>query len=258
MSDVDEDLEESIALVREWIEEAEAIAAITGAGISTESGIPDFRGPQGLWTKNPELERMATLDAYMGDPALRERAWQSRLDNAMWQAKPNAGHFAFVELEQGDKLLAIVTQNVDGLHQAAGSSPERVIEIHGTIHETVCMRCGDRHPMSQTLARVRAGEPDPPCEVCGGILKSATIAFGQNLVEADLWRAQKTAESCDLMLAVGSSLSVYPAAGVVPIAKSAGARVVIVNAQPTEMDGMADAVLRGPIGALLPRLVSAS
>lgn len=257
MSPVDEDLEESIALVREWIDEAEAIAAISGAGISTESGIPDFRGPQGLWTKNPELERMATLDAYMSDPALRERAWQSRLDNAMWQAKPNAGHFAFVELERRDKLLAIVTQNVDGLHQAAGSSPERVIEIHGTIHETVCMRCGDRHPMSRTLARVRAGEPDPPCEYCGGILKSATIAFGQSLVEADLWRAQKTAESCDLMLAVGSSLSVYPAAGVVPIAKSAGARVVIVNAQPTEMDGMADAVLRGSIGALLPRLVRA-
>jgi NAD-dependent deacetylase len=232
--------------------------ALTGAGISTDSGIPDFRGPQGVWTRNPEAEKMATIQHYMADPDVRNRAWQSRLESPAWLAKPNDGHRALVELEHRGKLDTLITQNVDGLHQAAGSSPERVVEVHGTMREVVCMACGERAAMERALSRVRAGEEDPACRTCGGILKSATISFGQALVERDMRRAQDAARHCDLILAIGSTLAVYPVAGVVPVAKEAGARVVIVNAQPTEMDFLADAVLRGSITAILPRLVASA
>ncbi len=256
MANVETNLEEALGTARAWIREAEKVVALTGAGISTESGIPDFRGPQGVWTKNPEAEKMATLQHYMSDPEVRRRAWKNRLASAAWAAKPNAGHRALVELERCGKLATIITQNVDGLHQKAGTSPEIVVEIHGTLLEVMCMRCGERAPMERALERVRAGEEDPPCRSCGGILKSATISFGQNLVHEDLVRSQEAAETCDLMLAIGSSLSVYPIAGVVPIAKRAGARVVIVNAEPTAMDDAADLVIRGAIGELLPRLTA--
>jgi NAD-dependent deacetylase len=247
----DEDLE----VVRSWIRAAERVAVLTGAGISTESGIPDFRGPQGVWTRNPDAEKMATLQHYVADPEVRKRAWRNRLESAAWTAKPNAGHRALVDLERGGRLLALLTQNVDGLHQLAGSSSERMVEIHGTIHEVACLSCDERAPMERALARVRAGEEDPPCRSCGGLLKSATISFGQGLVAEDIDRAEQAARGCDLMLAIGTTLSVYPIAGVVPLAKACGARVVIVNAEPTEMDDVADAVLRGPIGELLPALI---
>jgi NAD-dependent deacetylase len=247
--------EHVVATVRGWIANARRIVVLTGAGISTDSGIPDFRGPQGVWTRNPEAEKQSTLQHYMADPEVRRRAWRSRLDSPAWHAQPNAGHAALVALERRGALDTLITQNIDGLHQRAGSAPERVIEIHGTMREVVCMECGERAPMERALARVRAGEDDPPCRSCGGILKSATISFGQALVEGDLIRARDAALRCDLMLAIGSTLSVYPVAGVVPVAKEVGARVVIVNAQPTAMDDLADAVLRGSITALLPRLV---
>lgn len=246
---------EPLAAARALLREARRVVALTGAGISTESGIPDFRGPQGVWTKNPEAEKMATLSHYVADPEVRRRAWRSRLESAAWQAQPNAGHRALVTLERRGQLAALVTQNVDGLHQLAGSSPELVVEIHGTMREVACLDCGDRAPMERALARVQAGEEDPPCRRCGGILKSATISFGQDLVDEDLRRAQRAALSCDLLLAIGSTLSVYPIAGVVPLARDAGARIVIVNAGPTEMDDLADVLLHGPIGELLPRLV---
>ncbi|HSQ01334.1 MAG TPA: NAD-dependent deacylase [Candidatus Dormibacteraeota bacterium] len=249
--------EQLIATVRRWIADAERIVVLTGAGISTDSGIPDFRGPQGVWTKNPGAEKMATLQHYMADRAVRVRAWRNRLETFARQADPNPGHRALVELERRGTLHTLITQNVDGLHVIAGSSPDKVVEIHGTIREVVCMECGERAPMERALARVEAGEEDPPCRSCNGILKSATISFGQSLVADDLMRAQRAASECDLMLAVGSSLSVYPVAGVVPVAKRAGARVVIVNAEPTEMDEIADAVLRGSISDILPRLVRA-
>jgi NAD-dependent deacetylase len=241
--------------VRAWIDAAERIVALTGAGISTDSGIPDFRGPQGVWTRNPGAEKLATLQNYVADPEVRKRSWRSRLESPAWNAEPNAGHRALVALERRGKLDTLITQNVDGLHQAAGSSPERVVEIHGTMHEVVCLDCGERAPMERALARVRAGEDDPPCRSCGGVLKAATISFGQGLVPEDLRRAERAAARCDLMLAVGTKLSVFPIAGVVPVAKHAGARVVIVNAEPTDMDELADAVLRGPISSLLPSLV---
>jgi NAD-dependent deacetylase len=173
------------------------------------------------------------------------------------QREPNPGHYALVELEKRGGLHTLITQNVDGLHGLAGSSAERIVEIHGTIREVVCMECGERAPMERALARVRAGEEDPPCRTCGGILKSATISFGQALVQEDLMRAELAARECDLLLAVGSTLSVFPIAGVVPVAKHAGARIVIINAEPTEMDELADAVLRGSISDILPRLVAA-
>jgi NAD-dependent deacetylase len=247
---------ELIDTVRTWIDGAQRIVVLTGAGISTDSGIPDFRGPQGLWTKDPQAEKMATLQHYVADPEVRKRSWRDRLGSPAWTAKPNAGHLALVALERRGTLDTLITQNVDGLHQMAGSSPDRVVEIHGTMREVTCLACGQRAPMERALARVRAGEDDPPCRTCGGILKSATISFGQGLVQDDLLRAQRAAERCDLMLTVGTKLSVYPVAGVVPTAKEAGARVVILNAEPTDMDRLADAVLRGQISALLPRLVS--
>ncbi|MEX2206273.1 MAG: Sir2 family NAD-dependent protein deacetylase [Myxococcota bacterium] len=246
---------DSLREVAGWIAESRRVVVLTGAGISTESGIPDFRGPQGVWTRNPSAEKMATLSHYVSDPEVRRRAWRNRLESPAWQAKPNAGHLALVALERSGRLHTLITQNVDGLHQAAGSSPERVVEIHGTLHEVSCLDCGERAPMERALARVRAGEDDPACRSCGGILKSATISFGQNLVARDLERAERAAQDCDLLLAVGSTLSVFPIAGVVPVAQRAGARIVIVNAQPTEMDELADAVIRGPIGQILPVLV---
>ncbi|MFP6579349.1 MAG: NAD-dependent deacylase [Myxococcota bacterium] len=249
---------QEIETARGWIEASRRIVVLTGAGISTDSGIQDFRGPKGLWTKNPAAEKMASIEHYLGDPAVRRAAWQNRLHSPAWQAKPNAGHFAVAQLERLGKLEALITQNVDGLHQAAGNSAEKVIEIHGTIHEVSCLKCGDRAPMERALERVRAGEEDPPCRSCGGILKSATISFGQSLIEEDLARSQRVAEDCDLLLAVGSTLGVYPAAGAVPIAQQAGARIVILNAEPTELDHLADVLLRGSISQILPQLVAAA
>ena len=240
--------------VRDWIGTCTRIVALTGAGISTESGIPDFRGPQGVWTKSPKAERLSNIQHYMSDPEVRKLAWQSRLDHPAWRATPNAGHRALVELERRGTLLALVTQNIDGLHQQAGHSAGTVIEVHGTMRDVMCMACGWRGPMGPVMERVRAGEEDPECERCGGILKSATISFGQSLDPVVIDRAMRAAERADLLLAIGSSLQVYPVAGAVPLAKTAGARVVIVNAEPTPFDDIADAVLRNPIGEVLPAI----
>jgi NAD-dependent deacetylase len=243
-----------IDLVARWIEESPRIVALTGAGISTESGIPDFRGPQGVWTKDPKAERLSNIHYYMSDPEVRRLSWRSRLEHPAWHAAPNAGHVALVSLERRGRLEAIVTQNIDGLHQLAGSSPEKVIEVHGTIREVMCMACRGRGPMMAALDRVRAGETDPRCGRCGGILKSATISFGQALEPDVIARAMTAAASADLLLAIGSSLQVYPIAGAVPLASSAGARIVIINAEPTPFDDAADAVIRAPIGQVLPLL----
>jgi NAD-dependent deacetylase len=241
--------------VRGWVAAAERIVVLTGAGISTDSGIPDFRGPNGVWTRNPAAEKTATLQHYLSDPEVRRAAWQGRLTSPAWEARPNAGHRAIVELERRGRLRAVITQNVDELHQQAGTSPDLVVEVHGTMRRVRCWDCGEEAPMERALARVRAGEDDPACRTCGGILKSATISFGQALVPEVIDRALDAAEECDLLLAVGSSLQVYPAAYAVPRAKQAGALVVIVNAEPTNMDGIADAVLRGPISDILPAIV---
>jgi NAD-dependent deacetylase len=241
-----------------WVEEANRIVALTGAGISTESGIPDFRGPSGVWTKDPQAEKLSDIRYYVADPEIRRKSWQSRLDHPAWGARPNAGHAAIAELERRGKLHALITQNIDGLHQKAGNSLERVIEVHGTVHSVVCLSCGWKGPMQGTLERVRGGEPDPPCALCGGILKSDTISFGQALMPEVIGRAMSAAAEADLLISIGTSLQVYPIAGAVPAAKRAGARVVIVNAQPTPFDGIADAVLRSDIGEILPRIFGSS
>jgi NAD-dependent protein deacetylase/lipoamidase len=247
---------ETVTSVRGWVAAAERVVALTGAGISTDSGIPDFRGPQGVWTKNPSAEKLSTLQHYLADSEVRKTSWQMRLASPAWTAEPNAGHIALVALERRRKLHALVTQNIDGLHLRAGNSGDRVVEVHGTLHEVTCWGCGWRGPMQPVLERVRAGEADPACDACGGILKSATISFGQALVPEVIERALRVAGEADLLLCIGTSLQVYPVASAVPIAREAGARVVIVNAQPTPYDDIADAVLRAPIGAVLPRLVS--
>jgi NAD-dependent deacetylase len=248
-------MNERIEAARDWMEQSQRVVVLTGAGISTESGIPDFRGPQGVWTKNPKAEKLSDIRHYMSDPEVRKLAWQSRLAHPAWHAKPNAGHLALVALERSGRLHALVTQNIDGLHQLAGNSAERVVEVHGTMHDAVCMSCDWRGPMQPVLERVRAGEEDPPCQSCGGILKSATISFGQALVPDVIARALRSAEEADLLLAVGTSLTVYPVANAVPAARAARVRVVIVNGEPTQFDGLADAVLRGAIGEILPQLV---
>lgn len=231
------------------------VAVLTGAGISTDSGIPDFRGPQGVWTKDPEAEKTSNLSYYLNDPEVRRRSWQNRLNSPAWEAVPNPGHLALVELERQQRLVAVITQNIDELHQLAGNSSDKVLELHGTMRRVVCWQCGGQGPMAPVLERVRAGEEDPSCVDCGGILKSATISFGQNLDAGVLEAAERAVEGCDVLLAVGSSLAVYPAAGLVPTAKRAGAGLVIVNGEPTPYDGIADAVVRGSISELLPGLI---
>lgn len=237
-----------------WLTEAGAVTVLVGAGISTESGIPDFRGPQGVWTKDPEAEKLSTLDTYIADPDVRRRAWQGRLHHPAWSAQPNAGHRALVDLERSGRLIAVVTQNIDGLHQRAGNDPDKVVEVHGTIHRVECLDCGVRVPMRDVLDRVEGGEPDPPCLTCGGMMKSATISFGQQLDQAVWQRAVRAAETCEVFLAVGTSLAVYPVAALCDVAMGASAKLVVLNAEPTPYDSLAGAVLRGAIGEVLPRL----
>jgi NAD-dependent deacetylase len=239
-----------------WLHAASRVSVLSGAGISTESGIPDFRGPQGVWTRNPGAQAQFTLDNYLADPAVREVAWRNRLAHPAWEARPNAGHHALVALERSGRLGAIITQNIDGLHQRAGNDPARVIEIHGTLFEVECLSCGRCTRMRENLDRVVAGEPDPACLVCGGIQKAATISFGQSLKVDVLRSATRAAADCDVLLAVGTTLQVQPAAGLAKVAVAAGARLVIVNRDPTPYDDLASALLREPIGETLPRLVA--
>lgn len=244
-----------LAEVTAWIRDADKVVVLTGAGISTDSGIPDFRGPQGVWTKNPKAEKLADISHYMSSREARVASWRHRLESPIWDAEPGPGHRALAELERKGKLDTLVTQNIDGLHHRAGSSPERIVEVHGNMREVVCMACGERKPMEHALDRVRAGEDDPPCEKCGGILKSATISFGQMLEPEVIARAEAAARSCDLLLTVGTSLVVYPVAFMPEHALAAGSRLVVVNGEPTPFDAVAHAVFHAEIRDVLPPLV---
>jgi NAD-dependent deacetylase len=249
-------VESEVERAAEIVGASERVVVLTGAGISTDSGIPDFRGPDGVWTKNPEAEKTATIQHYLSDTAVRQRSWKRLSEGSVWDGKePNAGHRALVRLEELGKLQLLITQNVDGLHELAGTSRDKLVEIHGTTRYVRCLQCGDEAPMERAVERVRAGEADPACRSCSGILKSATISFGQNLVQSDLSRSELAASSCDLMLAVGTSLAVYPIANVVPIAIQSGARLIIVNAEPTPYDGEASVVLHASISDVLPQVV---
>ncbi|GAA3026849.1 SIR2 family NAD-dependent protein deacylase [Streptomyces glomeratus] len=232
------------------------VAILSGAGISTDSGIPDYRGPNGLWRRDPEAEKLVTYEYYMGDPEIRRRSWQMRRGNRTLKAEPNAAHRAVAELERSGVPVRVITQNVDGLHQLAGMPARKVLELHGTARSVVCTRCHARGPMEDALARVEAGEDDPPCLECGGILKSATVMFGERLDPRVLAEAIAITKACQLFIAVGTSLQVQPAAGLVGIAADRGARLIIVNAEPTPYDDRADDVIRTPIGAALPDLLS--
>jgi len=236
--------------------DAEHIAVLTGAGISTASGIPDFRGPQGLWTKNPAAAAMFDIDEYVASRAVRVETWKFRLTAPAWTAEPNPGHRALVDLERQGRLTGLITQNVDGLHQKAGSSPAIVHELHGTVWYVDCLECTRRIPMADVLTRLEAGEEDPACELCGGILKSATVSFGQSLDQRVLDAAVAATEAADVFLAVGTSLQVYPAAGLCDIALAAGKPLVILNAEATPYDEQATTVLHTPIETTLPTLVT--
>lgn len=231
------------------------VAILSGAGISTDSGIPDYRGPNGVWTRDPEAEKLATYEHYMADPDVRRRAWRMRLDGPVLGAEPNAAHRAIAAFERDGNPLRVITQNVDGLHQLAGVSERKVLELHGSARSVVCTGCHARSSMADAVERVRAGEDDPKCRACGGILKSATVMFGQRLDPVVLAEAMGIAKATEVFLAVGTSLQVQPAASLAGIAAEHGARLIIVNAEPTPYDALADEIVREPIGTSLPSLL---
>ncbi|MFH8655790.1 SIR2 family NAD-dependent protein deacylase [Streptomyces afghaniensis] len=231
------------------------VALLTGAGISTDSGIPDYRGPNGLWRRDPEAEKLVTYEYYMGDPEIRRRSWQMRRENRALEAEPNAAHRAVAGLERSGVPVRVITQNVDGLHQLAGMPDRKVLELHGTARSVVCTGCHARGSMEDALARVEAGEDDPPCLECGGVLKSATVMFGERLDPVVLGEAAAVSKACTVFVAVGTSLQVQPAAGLAGVAADHGARLIIVNAEPTPYDDRADEIVREPIGTALPELL---
>ncbi|MEU5111747.1 Sir2 family NAD-dependent protein deacetylase [Streptomyces longwoodensis] len=231
------------------------VALLSGAGISTDSGIPDYRGPGGLWRRDPEAEKLVTHSFYMADPDIRRRAWLMRRDAGALGAEPNAAHRAVAELERSGVPVRVITQNVDGLHQLAGMPARKVLELHGSARSVVCTRCHARGSMRDALARVAAGEDDPLCLECGGVLKPATVMFGERLDPVVLGEAVAVTKACQVFLAVGTSLQVQPAAGLARVAVDHGARLVVVNAEPTPYDDLADQVVREPIGTALPRLL---
>lgn len=237
------------------LRDAERIVILSGAGLSTGAGIPDFRGPQGLWTKDPLAERISTLSWYLGDPEVRKKAWQYRAESPIWDATPTSAHLAIVELERAERLRGIVTQNTDGLHQLAGSSPGLVHEVHGSARTWRCEECRTTGPMTDMIVRVRAGEEDPHCD-CGGIVRATTILFEEALNPDVLDAAVGCAEICDAIVAVGTGLAVHPVAGLFPYAIAHGALGVIVNGEETAYDHLAHQVVRGDIQQELPGLLS--
>lgn len=246
----------SLETARRWIDEARRITGFTGAGISTESGIPDFRSPNGVWARN----RTVYFDEFVSSEAARIEYWRQK--TLAWpdmrQAQPNAGHYAFADLHRRGKLRALITQNIERLHQKSGLPHEIVIELHGTTTEAACLSCADRITSDEACARVEAGEKAPRCRLCGGLLKPATVSFGQSMPLEAMRRAQEAAEDCDLFLAVGSSLVVQPAASFPAAAKQAGARLILVNREATPLDGAADLAIRGEIGKTLPAITGAN
>jgi NAD-dependent deacetylase len=246
---MDPDLAEALP----WLREARRILVFSGAGISTESGIPDFRGPNGIW-KTTDPQRY-TIQSYVSDRAVRVERWRARLEGRFSDAQPNAAHEAVTRLQRAGLAPVVVTQNIDGLHQRAGTV--NVIELHGTSAEAMCLGCDRRMPIEIALDRVREGDEDPHCERCDGLLKTATISFGQAMVAADMARAIEEARLCDVCLAIGSTLSVWPAASVPVEAVRHGGRLVIVNEGPTDLDGMASLLLAGRAGTVMTELAGA-
>ena len=247
--------DDALALAGSLVAGARSVAVLTGAGISTAAGIPDFRGPKGVWTTNPGLERASNIDNYLADADLRQAAWQRRVQLADHGARPTAAHHALVEFEQRGTLLALATQNIDGLHHAAGSDPSLVHEVHGSNRMSHCLDCGAEWPTTVLLDRVRAGEPDPPCVSCGGLVKPAVVFFGEQLPTAPYEASIRAAEQCDVLLAVGTTLAVRPINSMVLVAARRGATIVIVNGSPTELDDLAAVLVGGDIQERLPAIL---
>jgi len=243
-----------MARLKEMVEDADAIAGFTGAGISTESGVPDFRSPGSPWLENKPIP----FEAFLQSAEARRESWRRKfaMDDLYRGAQPSRGHLAMASLVASGRMPAIITQNIDGLHQASGIDEERVIELHGNGTYAVCLSCGRRHGLAQVRSRFEATGEAPDCEACGGIVKSATISFGQSMPELPMRKALRLTVSCDLFLVVGSSLVVYPAASLPAMAKENGARLVIVNREPTPLDSAADLVIRGEIGLVLSAIVA--
>lgn len=254
---------EDLACAADLVAGAPRLVVLTGAGISTDSGIPDYRGPNGTWTRDPSAMRPgASAEAYRSDASLRARLWQNRLGAPVWAAQPNAAHESLVALERAGRLELLVTQNTDGLHLRAGQDPSLVVEVHGTVRTTACLACPAEVPTEEVLERVRAGERDPRCRApvgdgsCGGALRVATVGFGQPVQPKALTRAAAAVRTASLLLVVGSTLNVEPVAGLVPLAAACGVPTVILNRGTTRHDALATALVDGPIGELLPRLLA--
>ena len=246
--------DDAIAQLANLIADAESLVAFTGAGISTESGIPDFRSPGGIWNRYKPIDYQSFMAS---DEAKREYWRRGRNTYAVIrEARPNAAHLALVELERRGKLDLLITQNIDGLHEAAGSSAERTIELHGTAHKVFCMSCGTEESRDAIGARLDAGEEIPACRICGGVLRAATVAFGESLPQEPLRRAAEAARRADLFLIIGSSLVVYPAAQLPQMAASAGAYVAILNQTPTPLDDIAQLILRGSAAEVMGRVMA--
>ena len=239
-----------------WAEHVTRVAALTGAGISTGSGIPDYRGPDGVWTRDPAAEAAFTYDTYMRDAATRMKFWRVYVNHPAWDAKPNVAHEALAELDRTGIAVRVLTQNIDGLHQRAGLAARKVLELHGTMHTTMCTSCGVRLPTSDVRSRVAAGDPDPHCVACGGVLKLATVLFGENLDHAVMGQAVAIASATPLLLAVGSSLLVEPAASLCRVAVERGAKLVIVNRNATPYDHLAAEVIRTEIEVAVPEITA--
>ncbi len=239
--------------LRRMIDEARRVVAFTGAGISTESGIPDFRSPGGVWTRFRPIE----FSEFVASEAARRESWRRKFasDAVMRQATPNAGHRALARLVDTGKMIAVITQNIDGLHQASGIPGDKVIELHGNATYAACLECGQRHELEWVRTIFEKDETLPACERCRGMIKTATISFGQSMPEAEMERAREVTLAADLFIVLGSSLVVYPAAGFPIMAKRNGARLVIVNRDPTDQDAGADLVVNAEIGATMSRAV---
>jgi NAD-dependent deacetylase len=233
------------------------VAVLTGAGISTDSGIPDYRGPNGVWTRNPGEMNTFTLDTYLRDAETRKRFWATYVNHTAWHAEPNDAHKALADLAGTGTAVRVLTQNIDGLHQRAGFPARKVLEMHGSMHHTVCVACRRSQPTGPVLERVRAGDADPACTDCGGVLKLGVVLFGENLDGEVLGKARTIAAASEVFLAVGTSLQVEPVASLCDIAFTAGAQLVVVNRDPTPYDDWASLVIRDPIGGALPEICAA-
>jgi NAD-dependent deacetylase len=245
--------EDVLSRFRDLLEQSERIVVFTGAGISTESGIPDFRSPGGIWENNKPID----FSEFIASEDMRRESWRRKfnVDATIQQARPNAGHQAVARLVERGKVASVITQNVDGLHQVSGVPDEQIIELHGNTTYAKCLDCGERYELQPIREAFLEDETLPVCSQCSGIIKTATISFGQAMPVVEMRLAEEEVHACDLFISIGSSLVVYPAAGFPTLAKQKGARLVILNRDPTQQDGYADLVLNREIGPTLSEVV---